>query len=92
MCDAWERFAVKSFDSIIARTRVVLKDHPLPMLFPQEPWSQEDLEVIASIFRGHVWLQNEVVTDCDLIVDWLERYAFHQRVRETEPSPRGERD
>ena len=51
------------------------------MLFPREPWSQEDLEVIADIFKAHVWLNNEVVTDKDPYVDWLERWAFHQRVR-----------
>ena len=72
---------MKSFDSIVARTRVVLKDHPLPMLFPQEPWSQEDLEVIADILKAQVWLQNEVVTDKDPYIDWLERWAFHQKVR-----------
>jgi hypothetical protein len=51
------------------------------MLFPQEPWSEEDLEIIAEIFKAHVWLQNEVVTDNDPYSDWLERYAFHQSVR-----------
>ena len=72
---------MKSLDSIVARTRAVLKDHPLPMLFPQEPWSQEDLEVIADIFKSQVWLQNEVVTDNDPYIDWLERWQFHQRAR-----------
>ena len=75
------KFTVKSLDSIIARTRTVLKDHPLPMLFPQEPWSEEDLEVIADIFRAHVWLKNEVVTDGDPYSDWLDRWRFHQSVR-----------
>jgi hypothetical protein len=72
---------VKSFDSIVVRTRAVLKNHPLPLLFPQEPWSQEDLEVIADIFKAHVCLNNEVVTDKDPYVDWLERWQFHQEVR-----------
>ena len=70
---------MKSFDSIVARTRAVLKNHPLPMLFPQEPWSQEDLEIIASIIEDHVATSNEVVTDNDPYTDWLERWAFHQR-------------
>ena len=81
MCSHARGFAVKSLDSIIARTRVVLKDHPLPMLFPQEPWSQEDLETIADTFKAHVWLNNDVVTDKDPYVDWLERWAFHQSAR-----------
>ena len=72
---------MKSFDSITARTRAILRDHPLPMLFPQEPWSEEDLEIIAEIFKAHIWLQNEVVTDNDPYSDWLERYAFHQGAR-----------
>ena len=72
---------MKSLNSVIARTRLILKDHPLPMLFPPEPWSEEDLEVIADIFKAHVWLSNEVVTDTDPYTDWLERWAFHQKVR-----------
>jgi len=51
------------------------------MLFPQEPWSEGDLEVIADIFKAHVWLKNEVVTDGDPYSDWLDRWAFHQKVR-----------
>ena len=72
---------MKSLDSIVARTRALLKDHPLPMLFPPEPWSEEDLEVIADIFKAHVWLKNEVITDEDPYVTWLERWAFHQSAR-----------
>ena len=70
---------MKSFDSIVARTRAVLKNHPLPLLFPQEPWSQEDLEIIAGIIEDHVATSNEVVTDNDPYIDWLERWTFHQR-------------
>ena len=51
------------------------------MLFPPEPWSEEDLEVIADIFKAHVWLKNEVITDEDPYVTWLERWAFHQSAR-----------
>ena len=72
---------MKSLDSIVARTRAILKDHPLPMLFPPEPWSEEDLEVIADLFEGHVLSNNEVVTDADPYADWLERWTFHQKVR-----------
>ena len=72
---------MKSLDSIVARTRAVLKNHPLPMLFPPEPWSQEDLEIIAGIIEDHVATSNEVVTDSDPYTDWLERWAFHQKVR-----------
>ena len=60
------------------RTREILKGHPLPMLFPKEPWSEEDLEIIADIFKAHVWLQNDVVTDEDPYSEWLERWAFHK--------------
>ena len=65
-------------ESFRARTRVLLGAHPLPMLFPSEPWSEEDLETIADVFRAHVWLQNEVVTDEDPYSEWLERWAFHK--------------
>jgi hypothetical protein len=61
----------------------VLKDHPLPLLFPQEPWSQEDLEIIAGIIEDHVATSNEVVTDLDPYSTWLDRYRFHQSVRQT---------
>jgi hypothetical protein len=69
---------VKSFDSIVARTRAILKDHPLPMLFPPEPWDEADLEVIASVFADHVATSNDVITDFDPYTAWLDRYRFHQ--------------
>jgi hypothetical protein len=69
---------VKSFDSIVARTRAILKDHPLPMLFPPEPWDEDDLEVIASVFADHVATSNDVITDFDPYTAWLDRYRFHQ--------------
>jgi len=80
MCSHARGFAVMLTESFRARTRVLLGAHPLPMLFPSEPWSEEDLETIADVFRAHVWLQNDVVTDKDPYVDWLERWAFHQGV------------
>ena len=69
---------MKSFDSIVARTRAILKDHPLPMLFPPEPWDEADLEVIASVFADHVATSNDVITDFDPYTAWLDRYRFHQ--------------
>ena len=69
---------MKSFDSIVARTRAILKDHPLPMLFPPEPWDEADLEVIASVFADHVATSNDVITDFDPYAAWLDRYRFHQ--------------
>ena len=72
---------MKSLDSIVARTRAILKDHPLPLLFPQEPWDEADLEVIASVFADHVATSNDVITDFDPYVAWLDRYRFHQNAR-----------
>ena len=72
---------MKSFDSLIARTRAVLKNHPLPMLFPPEPWSPEDLETIAGIIEDHIATSNEVITDEDPYVAWLDRYRFHRNAR-----------
>jgi hypothetical protein len=75
--------AVKSLDSMVARTRAILKDHPLPMLFPPEPWDEYDLDVIAEIIESHIATSNEVVTDFDPYSTWLDRYRFHQSVRQT---------
>jgi hypothetical protein len=73
---------MKSFDSVVARTRAILKDHPLPMLFPPEPWDQSDLDFIASIFADHVATSNEVVSDYCPYVEWLDRYYFHQSAQQ----------
>ena len=73
---------MKSFDSVVARTRVVLRDHPLPLLFPQEPWSEEDLAVIADILADHIATSGEVVSDYCPYVEWLERYYFHQSAQQ----------
>lgn len=72
---------MKSLDSMVARTRAILKNHPLPMLFPPEPWGERDLEVIASIIEDHVLTSNDVVTDKDPYSDWLDRWNFHQSAR-----------
>ena len=72
---------MKTLDSLIARTRAVLKDHPLPLLFPQEPWDESDLDFIAGIIEDHIATSNEVITDYDPYVAWLDRYRFHQNAR-----------
>ena len=77
---------MKSFDSIVARTRAILKDHPLPMLFPPEPWDEADLEVIASVFADHVATSNDVITDFDPYSSWLDRWHFHKSQASREPS------
>jgi hypothetical protein len=51
------------------------------MLFPPEPWSPDDLEVIADIIEDHIATSNEVVTDKDPYVTWLDRYRFHRNAR-----------
>jgi hypothetical protein len=51
------------------------------MLFPPEPWSPEDLETIAGIIEDHIATSNEVITDEDPYVAWLDRYRFHRNAR-----------
>ena len=70
-------------DTFHARTRALLSNHPLPLLFPPEPWDDADLEVIAAIVEDHVQTSNDVVTDKDPYSDWLDRYRFYRRGRQT---------
>ena len=68
-------------ESFHARTRALLSNHPLPLLFPPEPWDAADLEVIAAVVEDHVLTSNDVVTDKDPYSDWLDRWHFHQSAR-----------
>lgn len=51
------------------------------MLFPPEPWDDFDLGVIADIIEDHIATSNEVITDEDPYVAWLDRYRFHRNAR-----------
>jgi hypothetical protein len=56
------------------------------MLFPPEPWSEEDLDVIAGVFADHVATSNDVITDFDPYSSWLDRWHFHKSQASREPS------
>jgi len=69
---------VKSTNLLHTRTRKLLKEHPVPFLFPSEPWDQQDLEEIAYMIEKYVVTANEVVVDNDPYSDWLDRWYFVQ--------------
>ena len=56
------------------------------MLFPQEPWDEVDLDVIAGIIEDHIATSNEVIADADPYVTWLDRWRFHQSQASRDPS------
>ena len=68
----------KSLSSIIARTQKLVAQEPIwVQAFPPEPWSREDLEEIASTVENCLLKKNEVVTDDEPWVDWLDRWKFY---------------
>jgi len=68
---------MKSLDPIRKRTREILASHPMPHIFPQEPWGYSDLEEIASIIRDHITTSDDVISDSNPYVDWLDRWYFY---------------
>lgn len=68
----------KSLSSMIARTQQLVANEPIwAQAFPPEPWSHEDLAEIASTVENCLLKKNEVVTDDEPWVDWLDRWRFH---------------
>ena len=68
----------KSHKSIVARTQQLIANEPIwVQAFPPEPWSHEDLAEIAHIVETCLLIKNEVITEGDPWVDWLERWKFH---------------
>ena len=52
---------MRSLDPMRKRTREILASHPIPYIFPLEPWSYSDLEEIASIIKDHVFTSDDEI-------------------------------
>ena len=72
---------MKARESLKRRLRTLLADTPNSLIFPQEPWGDEELEEIARIVSDFVAVENSVVNDHNPWAEWLDRYYFHQSVK-----------
>jgi hypothetical protein len=68
-------------ESLKRRLRALLKDTPNSLIFPPEPWYEEELEEIAKIVSNFVAVENSVVNDYNPWAEWLDRYYFHQSAK-----------
>lgn len=73
---------MKAQESLLRRLRVLLADTPNSLIFPQEPWGDEEMEEIARIVSDFVAVENSVVNDQNPWAEWLDRYYFHQSVKD----------
>ena len=69
-------------ESLKCRLRALLNETPNSLIFPQEPWYEEEMEEIAHIVRDFITVENAVVDDHNPWADWLDRYYFHKSVKE----------
>jgi len=73
---------MKALDSLQHRLRTLIADTPNPSIFPAEPWGDEEMEEIARIISDFVAVENSVVNDYNPWAEWLDRYYFHQSVKD----------
>lgn len=65
-------------DLLKKQLRELLLQTPNYNIFPQEPWSKEDLEEIATIVQHFVDTSTGVIEDENPWAEWLERWRFFQ--------------
>jgi hypothetical protein len=72
---------MKARESLKCRLQTLLADIPNSLIFPQEPWGDEEMDEIAHIISDFVAVENSVVNDHNPWAEWLDRYYFHQSVK-----------
>jgi hypothetical protein len=72
---------MKARESLLRRLRVLLADTPNSLIFPQEPWGDDEMDEIARIVSDFVTVENSVVNDHNPWSEWLDRYYFHASIK-----------
>jgi hypothetical protein len=64
-----------------SKLRNLLLATPNQNIFPQEPWSDEDLQDAARIVQDFVNLDQGVIDDSNPWKEWLDRWRFYEASR-----------
>lgn len=72
---------MKALYSLQHRLRALLADTPNSLIFPQEPWGDDEMDEIARIVSDFIAMENSVVNDRNPWAEWLDRYYFHASIK-----------
>ncbi len=64
---------------LLEALRKVPSLHVVP--FPEQHWTERDLEEVAWVVQDYVNRNSEVIEDDNQLRDWLDSYKFHRATR-----------
>lgn len=73
---------MKTLDSLQLKLHEALKKHPKLKIHPGYPWHDPQFfQGVVAVVADYIEHSNEVITDTDPLVSWLDEYRFFAATR-----------